>query len=165
MRKKLWAKALDKEGTLGQMSENFQVYFIHINFFKKPNKKIYKFKAKQLYCDTTIFVFFILYCLLAQKKWKLKKYTLISPFTKWQSALLSAAGDLSRVSGCLAHSHYNRASLAARAFRSERQLLDAAGADRGYDIATAYPGAENFCHKPRHQSRATSVFTQKTAFG
>ena len=29
-------------------------YFIHINFFKKPNKKIYN-RAKELYCDTTIF--------------------------------------------------------------------------------------------------------------
>ena len=77
---------------------------------------------------------------------------------KWQSALLSAAGDLSRVYGCLAHSHYNRRSLAARAFRSELQLLDAAGADRGCDIAMTYPGMENFCHRPRHQSRATSVY-------
>ena len=40
MRKKLWPKALAKEGTLGQMSKNFAIYFIHINFFKKPNKKI-----------------------------------------------------------------------------------------------------------------------------
>ena len=40
------------------------------------------------------------------------------------------------------------------------QLLDAAGADRGCDIAMAYPGMENFCHRPRHQSRATSVWTE-----
>ena len=33
---------------------------------------------------------------------------------------LSAAGDLSKVSVCLAHSHYNRVSLAAKAFRTER---------------------------------------------
>ena len=49
---------------------------------------------------------------------------LVAPFTKWQSALLSAAGDLSRVSSCLAYSHYNRASLAARAFQSERRHSD-----------------------------------------
>ena len=39
LRRKLWPKAPAKEDALGQMSKNFQVYFIHINFFKKPNKK------------------------------------------------------------------------------------------------------------------------------
>ena len=34
------------------------------------------------------------------------------------------------------------------------------GANRGYDIATAYPRAENFCHRPRHQSRVTSVYAR-----
>ena len=43
-----------KGGALGQMSKNFQVYYIHINFFKRPNKKIYN-KAKDVYCDPTIF--------------------------------------------------------------------------------------------------------------
>ena len=39
------------------MAKNFQVYFIlHMNFFKKPNKTIYN-RAKELYCDATIFVF------------------------------------------------------------------------------------------------------------
>ena len=38
MRRQLWPKALAKEGALGQMSKNFQVYFVYINFFKKPNK-------------------------------------------------------------------------------------------------------------------------------
>ena len=42
---------------LGQMSKTFQVYFLHINFFKKSNNKIYN-RAKKLYCDATIFVFF-----------------------------------------------------------------------------------------------------------
>ena len=60
-------------------------------------------------------------------------YTLVAPFTKM---------TVSAPIGC---------------WRSERQLLDAAGADRGYDIATAYPGAGNFCHRPRHQSRATKI--------
>ena len=56
MRRKLWPKAPAKEVALGQMSKNFQVYFIHINFFKKPNKKNYN-RAKELYCDANIFVF------------------------------------------------------------------------------------------------------------
>ena len=56
MRRKLWLKAVAKEGALGQMSKNVQVYFIHINFFKKPYKEIYN-RAKDLYCDATIFVF------------------------------------------------------------------------------------------------------------
>ena len=41
-----WAKCRKK----------FQFYFIHINFFKKPNKKNYN-RAKELYCNATIFVF------------------------------------------------------------------------------------------------------------
>ena len=65
MRRKLWPKIPAKEGDLGQLSKNFQVYFIHINFLKKPNEKIYN-RAEELYCDATIF-FLILYCLLAQK--------------------------------------------------------------------------------------------------
>ena len=56
MRRKLWPKAPANEGALGQMSKNVQVYFIHMNFFKKPNKKIYN-RAKELYCNATIFVF------------------------------------------------------------------------------------------------------------
>ena len=39
MRRKLWPKAPAKKVALGQMSKNFQVYFIHIHFFKKQNKK------------------------------------------------------------------------------------------------------------------------------
>ena len=30
----IWPKAPAKEGALGQISKNFQVYFIHINLFK-----------------------------------------------------------------------------------------------------------------------------------
>ena len=30
---KFWSKAPAEKGALGQMSTNFQVYFIHINFF------------------------------------------------------------------------------------------------------------------------------------
>ena len=46
MRRKLWPKAPAKEDALSQMSKKFQVYFIRINFFKKPNKKIY-IRAKE----------------------------------------------------------------------------------------------------------------------
>ena len=40
MHRKLWPTVPAKEGALGQMSNHFQVYFIHINSFKKLNKKI-----------------------------------------------------------------------------------------------------------------------------
>ena len=40
MRRKLWPKAPAKEGALGRMSKNVKVYFIHLNFFKKPKKKL-----------------------------------------------------------------------------------------------------------------------------
>ena len=56
MRRKLWHKVPAEEGVLGQMLKNFQVYFKHINYFKKPNKKIYN-RTKELYCDVTIFIF------------------------------------------------------------------------------------------------------------
>ena len=65
MRRKMWPKAPSLAGALGQMSKNFQV--IHINFSKKPNEEMFN-RAKE--SDATIF--FIFYCLLAQKKWKLK---------------------------------------------------------------------------------------------
>ena len=38
MRRKLWSKAPAKEGALGQMSKNFQTYFIH-KFFQEIKKK------------------------------------------------------------------------------------------------------------------------------
>ena len=75
MRRKLRPKAPAKEGALGQMSKNFQAYFIHINLFEKPNKKIYK----ELYCDATIF-FLILYCLLAKKKMETEKWLPTFPY-------------------------------------------------------------------------------------
>ena len=61
MRRKLWPTA-PAEDVLGQMLKNFQVYFIHINFFKKPIKKMYN-RAKELYCNATtlVFWFFIVY--------------------------------------------------------------------------------------------------------
>ena len=80
MRRKLWPKAPAKEDALSQMSTNFQVYFIHINFFKKPNKKIYN-RAKELYCDATIFVFwfFILYLPKKNGNWKMTQGCRLSP--------------------------------------------------------------------------------------
>ena len=66
MRRKSWPKATAREGALGRMSKIFQVYFIHINFFKKSNKKIY-IKAKELYCDATILVFWFFIVYLPKK--------------------------------------------------------------------------------------------------
>ena len=55
---------------LGSDVKKFQVYFIHINFFKKPNKKNYN-RIKKLYCNATIFVlwFFIVYLPKKNKKY------------------------------------------------------------------------------------------------
>ena len=66
MRRKLWPKAPATKGTLGQIWKNFQVYFIHIDFFKKPNKKIYN-RAKELYYDAAIFVFWFFIVYLPKK--------------------------------------------------------------------------------------------------
>ena len=66
MRRKLWPKAPVEEVALGQMSKNSQVYFKHINYFKKSNRKNYN-RAKELYCDATIFVFWIFIVYLPKK--------------------------------------------------------------------------------------------------
>ena len=68
MRRKLWPKASTKEGALGQMTKNFEVYFMHINFLRNQTKKITREPTMQCYYTC----FLILYCVLAQKKWKLK---------------------------------------------------------------------------------------------
>ena len=69
---KLWPKAPAKEGALGQMSRKFQVYFTHINFFLKLNKKIYN-RAKKLYCDATIY-FFLVFIAYLPKKMETEKW-------------------------------------------------------------------------------------------
>ena len=40
MRRELCPKAPAKEGALGQMSKNVQVYFIHINFLRNQKKNL-----------------------------------------------------------------------------------------------------------------------------
>ena len=72
MRRKLWPKAPAKEGALGQMSKNFKVYFIHINFFFEIKQK--NFKWNQRFILRCYFIFLILYCLLAQKKMETEKW-------------------------------------------------------------------------------------------
>ena len=47
-------------------------------------------------------------------------YASCTDYENYNQRPLSAAGALSRVSVCLAHFHYNRVSIAARAFRTER---------------------------------------------
>ena len=79
---------------------------------------------------------------------RMQPYRLVAPFTKWHSALLSAAGDPSGVFGCLAYSHCV-------------SVWTSAAVRRGgsYDIAMAgRPCMKNFCHSPRYQSRVTSVY-------
>ena len=73
MRRKLWPKAPAKEGTLGQMSKNFQVYFIHINFFKKRTKKIHH-RAKELYYAMLLYLFFDSLLYICPKKMETKKW-------------------------------------------------------------------------------------------
>ena len=88
MRRKLWPKAPAKEGALGQISKKIQVYFLHIIFFKKPNKKIYN-SAKELYCDATIFIFrfFIVYLPKKNGNWKMAQGYRRSPTFSHCSAL------------------------------------------------------------------------------
>ena len=66
MRRKLWPKAPAKETALSQMSNKFQVYFIHMNFFKKPNKISLK-QSRRVILRRYYIYFFILYCLLVKK--------------------------------------------------------------------------------------------------
>ena len=50
----------------------------------------------------------------------MEQYASCTVYENEHQGPLSAAGDLSRVSVCPAHSHYNHVSLAAKAFRTER---------------------------------------------
>ena len=60
--RKLWPKAPAKEGALSQTTNNFQVYFIHINSFKTPNKKNLQWSQRViLRCYYICFLFFIVY--------------------------------------------------------------------------------------------------------
>ena len=65
---------------LGQISKIFQVYFIHINSFKKPSRKIYN-TAKEFYCNATIFVFWFFIVDLPKKhgNWKMAQGCRLSP--------------------------------------------------------------------------------------
>ena len=69
-----------KRGCFEPDVKNFHVYFIHIIFFKKPNKKIYN-RAKELYCDATIFVFLLFIVNLPKKNgnWKMAQIAADSP--------------------------------------------------------------------------------------
>ena len=62
MHRKLWPGAPTNERALGQMSSNFQVYFIHISVLKNQTVKNYN-RAKKLHSGATRFVFrfFIVY--------------------------------------------------------------------------------------------------------
>ena len=73
MRRKLWPNAPAKEGALGQMSNNFQFFFIHTNFFKKPNKKKITIEPKS--CTAMLLYSFVDSLLsTCQKKMKTEKW-------------------------------------------------------------------------------------------
>ena len=73
MRRKFWPKAPAKEGALGLMSKNCHLYFKHIHFFKKPNKKKLQW-SQRVILRCYYICFLILYCLLAQKKMEIEKW-------------------------------------------------------------------------------------------
>ena len=73
MRRKLWPKAPAKEGALGQISKNFQVYFIHINFFKKANKKKFTIEPKS-YTAMLLYLFFDSLLSTCPKKMETEKW-------------------------------------------------------------------------------------------
>ena len=95
MRRNLWPKAPAEEGAfpyekkvlvsigfntyqyffhtgLGQMSKKFQVYFIHINFFKKPKKKL-KIEPKS-YTAMLLYLFFDSLLSTCPKKMETEKW-------------------------------------------------------------------------------------------
>ena len=67
----LWRKAPTKEDALGQMSTNFQVYFINIIFLRSQTKK-FTIEPKS-YSAMLLYLFFdSLLSTCQKKKWKLK---------------------------------------------------------------------------------------------
>ena len=93
-------------GCLGRDVKKCQVYFIHINFFKKPKKKYNR--AKELFCDATIFVFwfFIVY-LQKNGYWKMAQGRRLSPTGNFriEFRIISALPLCSLYHGALPHIH------------------------------------------------------------
>ena len=80
MRRKLWPKAPARKGTLDQMSKNFVVYFMHTNFFKKPNKNT---KEPKNYTAMLLYFFFfdslLSTCPKEMENWKMAQGCQLSP--------------------------------------------------------------------------------------
>ena len=73
MRKRIVAQGTGQRGCLGpDVKKILSLLYTH-TFFKKliVNEKIYN-RAKELYCDATIFVFRFFIVYLHKKKWRLK---------------------------------------------------------------------------------------------
>ena len=68
MHRKLRPKAPAKEGALGQMSKNFQVFFVYISLFKKPNKKKFTIESKSQ-STMLLYLFFGSLMSTCPKKW------------------------------------------------------------------------------------------------
>ena len=73
MRRKLWPKAPTKEGALGQMSKNFQVYLTHINFLRNETKK-FTIEPKN-YTAMLLYLFFDSLSSTCQKKMETEKWS------------------------------------------------------------------------------------------
>ena len=73
MRRKLFPKAPAKEGALSQISKYFEVYFIQIHFFKKPNKKKLTTEPKS-YTAIILYVFFDSLLSICPKKIKTERW-------------------------------------------------------------------------------------------
>ena len=80
MRRKLWSKAPANEGALGQMAKNFK-FTLHIWIFLRNQIKFFYNRAKTLYCDATILVFwfFIVYSPKKNGNWILAQGCRLSP--------------------------------------------------------------------------------------
>ena len=70
----MWSKAPSTEVALGQLSKNVQVYFMQVNFFKKPNKKEFTIEPKSytaMLLYSIFLKFFIVYLLKKKEaeKW------------------------------------------------------------------------------------------------
>ena len=73
MRRKLRPKAPVKEGALGPMSKIFQVYFVHINLFEKPNKEKFTIEPKS-YTAMLLYLFFDSLLSTCPKKMETEKW-------------------------------------------------------------------------------------------
>ena len=89
MHRKLWLKALAKEGALGQNVNKFSSLPYKYKFFEKPNKKCtVELKSYTAMLLISVFRFVIVYLTEKHENWKMAQGYRLSPPKIWKQSIL-----------------------------------------------------------------------------